>query len=99
MATYPWAKRLKRYGMDPAEFPHLADWRGRIEARPAIERAHAVIQAWAERDSADRTAATPEESERFQGLHIRAPSAQAAAAHNGQTLQKKGASRDGEENG
>lgn len=95
MATYPWAKRLKRYGMEPSEFPHLADWRARIEARPAIERAHRVIGAWAAQDTADRAAATPEETARFLGLHIRAPSAQAAAAHNGWIRAK----REGESNG
>ena len=95
MATYPWAKRLKRYGMDPAEFPQLSRWRAAIEARPAIARAHRVIDAWSAQDAADRAAATPEESERFQGLHIRAPSAQAAAAHRGQIR----AEREREEHG
>jgi len=89
MATYPWAKRLKRYGMDAAEFPHLTAWRAAIEARPAIERAHRVIEAWAERDTADRAAATEEETKRFLGLHIRAPSAQAAGAYRGQTKAKR----------
>ncbi|MEJ5976749.1 glutathione S-transferase family protein [Novosphingobium sp. PS1R-30] len=84
MATYPWAKRLKRYGLDPAEYPNLTAWRAAIEARPAIARAHRVIAAWAQQDTADRAAATMQENEMFQGLHIRAPSAQAAAAHNGQ---------------
>ena len=89
MATYPWAKRLKRYGMDAAEFPHLAAWRAAMEARPAIERAHRVIEAWAQQDTADRAAATPEENKRFLGLHIRAPSAQVAAAYRGQTKAKR----------
>jgi len=83
MATYPWAVRLRRYGMEPAEFPRLGDWRARIAARPATVRADRVIHAWGERDEADRAAATEEERARFQGLHIPAPSAQAAAVHDG----------------
>jgi GST-like protein len=95
MATYPWARRLRRYGMDPAEFPNLLAWRARIEARPAIERAHRIMQPWSDQDSADRAAATPEEAERFLGLHIRAPSAQAAAAHNGRIKARR--ESDGDE--
>ncbi|MBW8753337.1 MAG: glutathione S-transferase family protein [Sphingomonadales bacterium] len=95
MATYPWAKRLRRYGMDAGLFPQLTDWRARIEARPAVARAHEVIQAWAEQDTADRAAATPEETKRFLGLHIRAPSAQAAAAYQGQTKAKREREKDG----
>jgi GST-like protein len=83
MATWPWAVRLRRYGMDADEFPHLLGWRARIEARPAVARAHRVIHEWAARDTADRAAATPEESARFLGLHIPAPEPQAAAAHDG----------------
>ena len=89
MATYPWAKRLKRYGMDAADYPHLAAWRTAIEDRPAIERAHRVIEAWARQDTADRAAATEEETKRFLGLHIRAPSAQAAGAYRGQTEARR----------
>jgi hypothetical protein len=65
------------------------DWRARIEARPAIERAHRVMKPWSDQDTADRAAATPEESKRFLGLHIRAPSAQAAAEHNGQVKAQR----------
>jgi GST-like protein len=93
MATFPWAVRLRRFGMDADEFPHLTDWRARIAARPAIERAHRAMQPWSDQDTADRAAATPEENERFLGLQIRAPSAQAAAAHNGQIKAKR--ERDG----
>jgi GST-like protein len=95
MATYPWAVRLRRFGLEPDEFPHLRGWRARIEARPAIERAYAAMQPWLAQDAADRAAATAEERARFMGLHIRAPSAQAAAAHRGQ----KQAAREKERNG
>ena len=89
MATYPWAVRLRRFGMDAAEFPHVLDWRARMEARPAIERAWRAIQPWHDQDIVDRAEATPEESARFQGLHIPAPSAQAAATYRGQTKRAK----------
>jgi GST-like protein len=89
MATFPWAVRLRRFGMDAEEFPHVMDWRARIEARPAIERAHRVMKPWSDQDTADRAAATPDENKRFLGLHIRAPSAQAAAEHNGQIKAKR----------
>jgi GST-like protein len=89
IATYPWAKRLRRYGMEADAFPCLGDWRARIEARPAIERAHQIIHAWAEQDTADRIAATPDENKRFLGLHIRAPSPQSAATYQGQTKIKR----------
>jgi GST-like protein len=89
MATYPWAVRLRRFGMDADRFPHLLDWRARIEARPAIERSYQAIRPWMDQDTADRTAATDEETRRFLGLHIPAPSAQAAAAHNGQIKARR----------
>jgi GST-like protein len=95
MATYPWAVRLRRFGMDAGEFPRLLDWRARIEARPAIERAYAAMQPWMNQDTADRAAATAQERERFMGLHIRAPSAQAAGVHRGQ----KQAARERKEDG
>jgi GSH-dependent disulfide-bond oxidoreductase len=89
MATFPWAVRLRRFGMDAGAFPNLMDWRARIEARLAIERAHRVMQVWADQDTADRAAATPQEQELFLGLHIPAPSAQAAAAHQGQIKARR----------
>lgn len=88
MATYPWARYLKRHGMDPAEFPRLEAWKARIAARPAVERAARRILAWGEADYADRIAATAEERERFAGLHIPAPSARAAALYRGQHEQR-----------
>jgi GST-like protein len=80
MAMWPWARYLARHGMDPAEFPHLTAWETRIGERPAVIRADAVIRKFGDQDSIDRAEATPEEREKFLGLHIRAPSEQAAAA-------------------
>jgi GSH-dependent disulfide-bond oxidoreductase len=74
MATYPWARYLKRHGMDLAEFPLLEAWKARI--------------AWGDADYADRTGATPEQRAMFAGLHIPAPDAQAAATYRGQTERR-----------
>ena len=54
MATYPWARYLKRHGLDPAEFPALEAWKARIAARPAVARAARTIIAWGDADYADR---------------------------------------------
>jgi len=94
MATWPWARYLKRHGLDPAEFPRLEAWKARIATRPAVERAAQAILAWGDADYADRTNATPEQRERFAGLHIPAPSAQAAGTYRGQTERRK---REGRE--
>src|SRR5690606_21166219 len=84
MATYPWSRYLRRHGLDLAEFPRIEAWKARIAARPAVERAAKAIIAWGDEDYADRMAASPEERDRLAGLHIPAPSAQAAAIYRGQ---------------
>lgn len=94
MATYPWSRYLKRHGMNPTEFPALEAWKARIAARPAVERAARAILAWGDADYVDRTIASPEERDRFAGLHIPAPSAQSAATYRGQTERRK---REGRE--
>ena len=65
MATYPWtAKYFKTLGFDPADFPHVADWAKRLEARPGLQRVNElatslfkeglVKQKEADADSLDR---------------------------------------------
>ncbi|MBV1690106.1 glutathione S-transferase N-terminal domain-containing protein [Novosphingobium sp. G106] len=44
MATQPWAYYVERHGFDPADFPALIEWRERIAARPAVQRALARAQ-------------------------------------------------------
>ena len=39
MATQPWAYYIERHGFDPADYPALVEWRERIAARPAAQRA------------------------------------------------------------
>ncbi|MCB2076547.1 MAG: glutathione S-transferase N-terminal domain-containing protein [Novosphingobium sp.] len=79
MAVWPWARYLDRHGLDRAEFNRLTAWEQRIGERPAVVRADAVVRRYAEQDRIDRATATPQERGRFLGLHIPAPSAQAAA--------------------
>ena len=37
--AFPWAFIAKPLGASLAEFPRVADWRARIKARPAVQRA------------------------------------------------------------
>ncbi|VWX53125.1 glutathione S-transferase family protein [Novosphingobium sp. 9U] len=40
IATQPWTYYLERHGFDTREHPHLLEWRERIAARPAVQRAN-----------------------------------------------------------
>ncbi|WP_162527122.1 glutathione S-transferase family protein [Sphingomonas solaris] len=80
MATFPWARYFHRHGMRDADCPHLVAWMDTVAARPAVIRSEAVLAAMGRQDAADMAAATPEERERFLGLHIPAPTAAQAAA-------------------
>lgn len=42
MAAYPWCLLWQRQGIVLAEFPNIARWLARIEARPAVQRAYAI---------------------------------------------------------
>ena len=39
MLAFPWAFIAKPLGASLAEFPRVADWRARVKARPAVQRA------------------------------------------------------------
>ena len=65
MATYPWtAKYFKTLGFDAADFPHVAEWAKRLEARPGLQKVNdlatslfkegLVKQKEADADSLDR---------------------------------------------
>jgi GST-like protein len=43
MACYPWVQP-ERQDQDMANFPHLKRWKDAIAARPAVERAYALVQ-------------------------------------------------------
>lgn len=74
MATQPWAYYLERHGFDSAAHPHLVEWRDRIAARPAVQRAlvraDAAFTAPAERT---RKAASSEDLDRFFSRTDRVP--------------------------
>jgi len=42
IATIGWANGYERQGIDLAEFPNLAGWRERVNARPGVKRGFAV---------------------------------------------------------
>jgi GST-like protein len=78
MATYPWGRRYRRFGMKDHECPHLVAWVDRISQRPAVKASDAAIKRLGETDSKDIAEATPEEMAKFTGQHIAAPSAKEA---------------------
>ena len=43
MACYPWMQS-RAAGAGPRRFPHLARWHAAIKARPAVERAYAIVE-------------------------------------------------------
>lgn len=68
MATQPWAYYVERHGFDPAQFPALIEWRNRIEARPATQRAMArVSEAFDDVANRTRKGASQEDLDRFFG--------------------------------
>ncbi len=66
MATQPWAYYIERHGFDPADYPALVEWRERIAARPAAQRALArAAEAFAEAVRNDGRTATAEGLDKF----------------------------------
>ncbi len=57
MAAWPWVLIAKPLGQELDEFPHLAAWRQRIKARPAVQRGVDLGKEW-------RRRAPPTEAER-----------------------------------
>jgi GST-like protein len=80
IATYPWAKYLHRHGMTDEDCPRLIEWMARIEQRPAVARAAAVIHDMARLDGRDRREASEDDIRRLTWMHFPAPSAEEAAA-------------------
>ena len=74
MATQPWAYYLERHGFDAAAHPHLVEWRERIAARPAVQRALArADEAFTQVAERSRKAASNEDLDRFFGRTDRVP--------------------------
>ena len=44
MAIWPWCRTPERRGVDHAEYPNVANWFDRIDARPAVKRAIKVLE-------------------------------------------------------
>lgn len=74
MATQPWAYYVERHGFDPAQYPALVEWRTRIEARPAVQRALARAQeAFDDVATRSRKAASEEDLDKFFGRTDKVP--------------------------
>jgi GST-like protein len=74
MATQPWAYYIERHGFDPADYPALVEWRTRIEARPAVQRALARAQeAFDEVANRTRKGASAEDLDKFFGRTATVP--------------------------
>ncbi|MDR2856366.1 MAG: glutathione S-transferase N-terminal domain-containing protein [Novosphingobium sp.] len=68
MATQPWAYYVERHGFDPARYPALVEWRERIAARPAVQRALVRAQeAFDDVATRTRLAASDEDLDKFFG--------------------------------
>lgn len=68
MATQPWAYYMERHGFDPTHYPALVEWRQRIEARPATQRAQArAAEAFDDVATRSRKAASDKDLDRFFG--------------------------------
>ncbi|MEM0976392.1 MAG: glutathione binding-like protein [Pseudomonadota bacterium] len=69
MATYPWARAYPWAHVSVDDLPHLKSWFGRIDARPAVQKALTIPKAqpqfWDERADAD--AFLKENAARFAG--------------------------------
>jgi len=74
MATQPWAYYVERHGFDPALYPALVEWRERIAARPAVQRALArADEAFTEPADRTRKAASAEDLDKFFGRTEKVP--------------------------
>ncbi len=68
IAIYPWARYLEQHRFDPASHPALMRWRNGIDARPAITRANARMDAdFTAKTNEARFNATPADLDRFFG--------------------------------
>jgi GST-like protein len=74
MATQPWAWYVERHGFDPADYPALVEWRSRIAARPATQRALArATEAFEDVANRTRKSASDEDLDRFFGRTATVP--------------------------
>lgn len=45
MAIFPWAKLWEGQKQNIEDFPHMAKWLARMEARPAVQRAYQLVES------------------------------------------------------
>jgi GSH-dependent disulfide-bond oxidoreductase len=67
IATYPWALYLERHGFAPEDYPHLAAWREKVGARPAVRRGMDAIRPAESADAEAYRTAAPADLDRFFG--------------------------------
>lgn len=83
IATQPWAWYLERHGFDAREYPHLVEWRERIAARPAIQRALArADEAFTQAADRTRRSASEDDLDRFFGRTGSVPEKDYSAVKN-----------------
>ena len=83
MATQPWAYYLERHGFDAAAHPHLVEWRERIAARPAVQRALArADEAFTQVAERSRKGASDEDLDRFFGRTEKVPATDFSIVRN-----------------
>jgi GST-like protein len=61
IATYPWAVYVENHGFDWVDLPHLAEWRSRMEERPAIAKAKIKMQGFIDNDTISSKKVTQKE--------------------------------------
>jgi len=79
IATYPWARYLRRHGMTEDACPHLADWMARLASRPAVARAATIMSDWGRLDTRDMVKAGPDDMQRYFWMHFPGPTEEEAA--------------------
>jgi GSH-dependent disulfide-bond oxidoreductase len=67
IAMYPWAAYLERHTTDPQSFPHLLQWRRKIDARPAVQTAVRAFGSKLAGATANATLPSDEDFDRFFG--------------------------------
>ena len=56
MMTYPWLRGPDRHGQEMKDYPNIARWFKAIDTRPAVQRAHKIVEAAAEKHRALKAA-------------------------------------------
>ncbi len=68
IATLPWTDYIERQGLQKADYPAIAEWRQRLEERPAVQRARAFIADVQANDAKMFSQSSASARRRFLGL-------------------------------